>query len=61
MSYEGVAEETTFVLGPVIVGLLQLVHPLAGLVVAGVLGLVGFVIFLYFPLDEKTKALKVEA
>lgn len=27
MSYEGVAEEATFVLGPVIVGLLQLVHP----------------------------------
>jgi MFS family permease len=49
MSYEGVAEETTFVLGPVIVGLLQLVHPLAGLVVAGVLGLTLPVVFALLP------------
>jgi MFS family permease len=49
MSYEGVAEETTFVLGPVLVGLLQLVHPLAGLVVAGVLGLVLPIIFAVLP------------
>jgi MFS family permease len=49
MSYEGVAEETTFVLGPVIVGLLQLVHPLAGLVVTGVLGLALPIVFALLP------------
>ena len=49
MSYEGAAEEATFVLGPVAVGLLQLVHPLAGLVVAGVLGLAGPIAFALLP------------
>lgn len=49
MSYEGVAEEATFVLGPVTVGLLQLVHPLAGLVLAGLLGLVVPVAFALLP------------
>lgn len=49
MSYEGVAEEATFVLGPVIVGLLQLVHPLAGLVVTGVLGLALPIVFALLP------------
>lgn len=49
MSYEGAAEEATFVLGPVVVGLLQLVHPLAGLVLAGVLGLVLPIAFALLP------------
>ncbi len=49
MSYEGVAEEATFVLGPVAVGLLQLVHPLAGLVLAGLLGLVLPIAFALLP------------
>lgn len=49
MSYEGAAEEATFVLGPVTVGLLQLVHPLAGLVLAGLLGLVLPIAFALLP------------
>ena len=49
MSYEGAAEEATFVLGPVTVSLLLLVHPLAGLVLAGLLGLVLPIAFALLP------------
>ncbi len=49
MAYEGAIDEGAFVVGPVLVSLLTLVHPLAGLGVALLLGLVLPVAFALHP------------